>query len=382
MSCFNRQGEVKADDAKYTGTEPTWDDVSELTRKEIDARATRGLDFYGYYCTKKDLLPDLIKYMESRMVYGNDEIRLVKKHYDKVNCITAMKIARMVNRGMPIDIEDTNHKQIWTGYLNEDIEKVIGKSKIYESEKNDTNVEEDKPKIPQLSPIQRLINKCNHDVIAHCELEIDSMINHEDYTPLNITHLLGESNMSAKGCELILQCLHKEVTDFEMVQSGKEEDLVEAYNFVGKRQMNKVIRTIRDWICDVERYRQTVKKTTVRVKKVKPAISQVKDLKYNKKDSKISATKIPGSVDTIIFNEKTRKLQVYKAVGRQGLSVKGTSIKDFDDVKSYQVTIRENLIDSVVGKDPKALEKIISPKTKRTKVNGRVNEHCRIVYVK
>jgi hypothetical protein len=167
-----------------------------------------------------------------------------------------------------------------------------------------------------------------------------------------------------------------------MVQSGKEEDLVEAYNFVGKRQMNKVIRTIRDWICDVERYRQTVKKTTVRVKKVKPAISQVKDLKYNKKDSKISATKIPGSVDTIIFNEKTRKLQVYKAVGRQGLSVKGTSIKDFDDVKSYQVTIRENLIDSVVGKDPKALEKIISPKTKRTKVNGRVNEHCRIVYVK
>jgi len=105
-------------------------------------------------------------------------------------------------------------------------------------------------------------------------------------------------------------------------------------------------------------------------------------LNYDKDNSKISPVKIPGSVDTIIFNSKTRKLQVYKAVGRQGLSVKGTSIKDFDDVKSYQVTVRENMIESVVGKDPKALEKIISPKTKRTKVNGRVNEHCRIVYVK
>ena len=38
MSCFNRQGEVKADDAKYTGTEPTWDDVSSLTDKEVTDR--------------------------------------------------------------------------------------------------------------------------------------------------------------------------------------------------------------------------------------------------------------------------------------------------------------------------------------------------------
>ena len=65
----------------------------------------------------------------------------------------------------------------------------------------------------------------------------------------------------------------------------------------------------------------------------------------------------------------------------KGTSVKITSIKDFDD-QSCQVTVRENLIESVVGKDPKAIEKLLSPKTKRTKVNGRVNEHCVIVYVK
>ena len=43
MSCFNRQGEVKADDAKYTGTEPTWDDVSSLTDKEVTDRLSKGL---------------------------------------------------------------------------------------------------------------------------------------------------------------------------------------------------------------------------------------------------------------------------------------------------------------------------------------------------
>ena len=105
-------------------------------------------------------------------------------------------------------------------------------------------------------------------------------------------------------------------------------------------------------------------------------------MKYDKDNSKISPVKIPGSVDTIIFNSKTRKLQIYKAVGRQGLSVKGTSIKDFDDVKSFQFTVRKVAIHHFIGKDPKWIEKNMSDKVKRTKVNGRVNEHCRIVYVK
>ena len=56
MSCFNRQGEVKVDDGKYTGTEPTWDDGDSLTSEEFTDRLSRGLRFYGYYCDKKDLL--------------------------------------------------------------------------------------------------------------------------------------------------------------------------------------------------------------------------------------------------------------------------------------------------------------------------------------
>ena len=377
MSCFNRQGEVKADDAKYTGTEPTWDDVSSLTDKEVTDRISRGLAFYGYYCSKKDLLPDLVDYMTNEG-YCKQEVKLIKKYFNSISLLTTMKIVRMFNRGCPKNADEGSPNS----FVMQSIDSAISKARELDLVKKVDVEEDNKPKVPQISPMQRLINKCNLDVIVHCEVEIDAMIEGVEYTPINITNLLGQSEMSAKGCELILQCLHKEVMDFEMVQSGKDEQLLEAFNFVGKRQMSKVIRTIRDWICDVEKYRQTVKKTTVRVKKVKPASTQVKDLNYDKDNSKISPVKIPGSIDTIIFNSKTRKLQVYKAVGRQGLSVKGTSIKDFDDVKSYQVTVRENMIESVVGKDPKALEKIISPKTKRTKVNGRVNEHCRIVYVK
>ena len=39
-------------------------------------------------------------------------------------------------------------------------------------------------------------------------------------------------------------------------------------------------------------------------------------------------------------------------------------------------------ISDVLNKDPKQVDKFFGPKIKRTKLNGRVNEHCRIVHVK
>ena len=168
----------------------------------------------------------------------------------------------------------------------------------------------------------------------------------------------------------------------ENIKDGQDDQLNDAYGFLGKRELNKIIKTIQDWICDIEKYRQSIKKTVVRVKKIQPPIKQIKDLKYNKEGSTVSAMKIPGSVELILFNTKYRKLQVYYAMGRSGLTVKGTSIKDFDDVKSYQVTVRQNLVEDVLSKNPKQIDKFFGPKTKRAKVNGRVNEHCKIVYVK
>ena len=211
---------------------------------------------------------------------------------------------------------------------------------------------------------------------------IDGILMNIDYQNVNITELLGTHNIPAKGCEYIMKAIHNELMFYKEIKSGKCDQLNEGYKFLGKRDLNKVIKILGDWICDTEKYRQSIKKTVVRVKKVKPAGTQVKDLKFDKDNSKVASYKIPGAIECIIFNSKYRKLQVYYAIGRSGLSVKGTTIKDFDDVKSYQVTVRQNLVEDVLSKNPKQLDKFFSPKIKRTKVNGRVNEHCRIVYVK
>ena len=179
----------------------------------------------------------------------------------------------MFNRGCPKNAD----KGSANAFVIQSIDGAIKKSRELEVTKASEVEEDTKPKAPQISPTQRLVNKCNTQVIAHCELEIDSILEGLEYKPINITQLLAESQMSAKGCQFILEALYHELIDLDIVQKGEDEELCEAYNFVGKRQMNKLVKTIRDWICDVEKYRQSVQKTIIRVKKVKPGRSS-KDL--------------------------------------------------------------------------------------------------------
>ena len=63
MGVFTRTGEVASPDAKYTGEEPTWDDVSLLSPEEVEKKFSAALNFYAYYTSAKDLIPDLLTYM-------------------------------------------------------------------------------------------------------------------------------------------------------------------------------------------------------------------------------------------------------------------------------------------------------------------------------
>ena len=162
MSCFNRQGEVKADDAKYTGTEPTWDDADKLTEYQLTERMAKGLAFYSYYCTKKDLLNDLIVFMNDENKYTKKQINEIKRHYEKIYLFTVMKVARMFNRGCPKSIDNGTTYS----YINVEIENALKQTAKFVYNKELEN--QDKPKVPQISPVVRLINKINREVIAYC----------------------------------------------------------------------------------------------------------------------------------------------------------------------------------------------------------------------
>jgi hypothetical protein len=372
MATFTRTGEVKAEDSKYTGTEPTWDSANTLTEEEVHKKFSSALNFYAYYLSAKDLVPDLVLYMTNNG-YKKDDVKLIKRYGEKVGVTTIGKIARMVNRGMPYS--DT--------HLDNTIKSCVTKAREIKAYSIADGELIKKPVQPVLSPMKRLENKVDAEVISHIDYALDDWTEDtKNIAMVGVTSLLAGANIPAKGCQFVHNFLDRYISEATEAYEKTCDQMVEGYSFLTRSELRKWVKTLEKMKDEVSKYEKANKKAIVRTKKVKPAGAQVVNMKYNKDDSKVSAVKIPGSVETIIWNPKTRKLQVYKALARNGFSVKGTTIKDFDTDTSYQFTVRATSIDAMVGKDSKALEKIMSPKVKRAKVNGRVNEHCEIIICK
>jgi len=78
-----------------------------------------------------------------------------------------------------------------------------------------------------------------------------------------------------------------------------------------------------------------------------------------------------------VFNTKTRKLAQYNAISRNGILIKGTTLKDFDTKISVSKTVRkpEQILSKIITTDGKiALRNMWdSIKTLETKANGRIN---------
>ena len=252
---FNRDGSFFAGDAQHTGQEPTWEDYDSLTQEEKDRRLKDALYFYSYYCDFEDLKKDFRTY--ATKYYSDKQVKYVLKWYKKASksLFTSGKLARMVNRGLPENEANLKH-------FKNNFEEVLRACEICERyhRVDEAFYEKEKQKAKVVSPTKRLENKCNDKVISHLEGEVDAIALGADYEPLNISELLGTSNIPAKGCEYIMKSIHKELTFYEEVKEGKDEQLVEAYNFMGKRSVNKIIKVLKDWICDTEKYRQSIKR--------------------------------------------------------------------------------------------------------------------------
>lgn len=387
---FNKNGMVNAYDDKHTGQEPDWSDAETLSPEQVNDRMLRGFNFYTYYLDRDDFIKILMEYMAT---YHNkwkaDDIRKIRNVNKDVPLSTEGKVARMLLMGMP-DVVNTQGMKMHE-YVDAKIASTIRYVDMHkETEKYDKPL----PKVKKviIPPMKRLEDKVTAEVICHIDWALDEWV--EDYAnvaPINVAQLLGGANIPAKGCQFVTNWLDKYLVDFYDAKSGECDQCVEAYSFLTKVQLNKWIRTFEKMKADVEKYEIANKKAIVRVKKVKPAIKQVEKLQYLKEsDDKKSVppVRICGAMNVYTYNVKTRKFAKYQALTRNGLSVKGTSIKDFDESKSYIFTVRQNATDDLFKqlkkKDVvKGFDSVKeSTKSKVGVPNGRINEHTLIIYAK
>ncbi len=388
---FNKNGMVNAFDEKHTGLEPDWSDADELTIDQVNDRMLRGFNFYTYYLDRDDLHKCIMEYMATyHDKFKPEDIRKVRNVSKEVSLSTEGKVARMLLMGMP-DIVTTQGMK-----MHEFVDKKISNVIAYVNQNNLVKKKEtedsEKPKKVIIPPMKRLEDKVYSEVICHIDWALDDWL--DDYAnvkPVAVQSLLSGASIPSKGCKFVTDWLDNLLIDMYDAKTGECDQCVESYSFLTKVQLNKWIRTFEKMKDDVAKYEKAHKKAIVRVKKVKPAIQQVKDLKYltdNDGVKSVPPVRICGAMSVFTYNIKTKKVAKYQALTRNGLSVKGASIKDFDVDKSYTFTVRQNmtkeLFKQLTKKDVvKGMDTIKeSTKTKVVVPNGRINEHTLLLFAK
>jgi hypothetical protein len=193
--------------------------------------------------------------------------------------------------------------------------------------------------------------------------------------------------LSAPVVKHISSFYAKQKLELEEALAGKDEQLNEGYSNFTKIQLKRFIALLDTIIGDAEQVKKTVFRKP-RIRKAKPAGEVVKNMKFKATDEtyglvSVQPYKIIGASEVWVFNTKYKKLQVYKSVDNDTLTVKGTTILNYNTVTSSSKTLRKpELIKDYakMGKRPlNATYKDL--KTKPTVPNGRVNEECVILAV-
>lgn len=132
---------------------------------------------------------------------------------------------------------------------------------------------------------------------------------------------------------------------------GKDEQLKEAYRYLSKREIAARIEWYESMLGAIEEYSTSRKRTFKvprkgKVPRDKPADKVVSKLKYKVSDkalgiTSVSPNKLVGSQQVWLYSVKYRKLAVYNPLPGKFLTVKGTSMMDWDPETSVQKSLRK-----------------------------------------
>jgi hypothetical protein len=174
----------------------------------------------------------------------------------------------------------------------------------------------------------------------------------------------------------------KKLAQWQDVVDSKDTQVIEGYSNFDKRKLKRIVKLFESFVEDSVRYGQFKKANRKpRATKEKPAITQIKNLKYKLKDEELGLTSakaldLVGAEQVWLFNTKTRKLAVYTSESTKGMSVKGTALQNWSPDKSKQKTLRkpdEQIKDLMSSGKVKLRSFLDNIKAKEQNVNGRIN---------
>ena len=301
-----------------------------------------------------------------------------KKPYSPGSCVkesaaAAIAAATAISKKKSGNYDEKGFRK--TSYKNPD--HPLRKSNIERKKE----VEEAKPKV--VISIQERVFEKTRDYISEIEGAIDDCFVLLDFkTVFDPYDLMRSLDIKGAHTKHILPVYQKKLEEIEEAIKGKDEQLVEGYSFLSKKELKEYASLLKRIIDDCAKIAHTAKLTRApRKKKAKPVDKIIEKLQFKKEDNEykaasINPTDIIGASQLWVFNTKTRKLGCYNATDVGGLNIKGTTLTNFNEETSVQKTIRkpEVVLPATLKAGKVALRKVLTDiNAVEQALTGRVN---------
>ena len=303
-----------------TGHEPKFD--RELSKLEM-------VSTLSWYTQNKDT-KDAMKYATD---YFKKNHKLNVEDVIKNYTTTFGFVCRILNNGGILGERD----KIWFDDIVVKIKEDLAKPKV-------EVMVDDKPVQPN---IQDRIREKASECIGELEGLLDEYILSKftsNPKPYGIMHTL---NIKGVHTNRILEHWKRIRSEYDNVLTTEDELIKEGYSNFSKPEIKKIIGFCDSVITDALKVvNESIKSRKPRQRKQKSPEQLVSKLKYLDKFEElklesVSPKDIIGALQLWVYNTKSRKLGCYNAEDAGGLSVKGSTILNFNESKSTHKKLRK-----------------------------------------
>ena len=364
-----KRAKLLAGGDKFIGPEP--EPKSIKTRMDIN----KAYNWYNYSCDIKQMIPWIIEFMKNSDRYAQEQIVAYRTVPDYRTIPTVGAIARMVNNGADIPYETLD-------WAHEKILEILTYAPVIKKSES--------VQVKYTVSIADRVKEKTSTIIGNMEEELDKFFDGGYASEFKPYDYMKKNDVKAIHASKISGYYEALRTELQETLIGKDDQLKEGYSRLTKPQLRRYLEFVNNIISDAESIAQIKKATRkTRKPKEKSANQLTSKLKYLKesgpyKIASIDPNKIIKAQTLIVFNSKYKKLGIYAAADSNGLSVKGTTIINYDTAKSVSKTLRkpEDILPSVLATGKLALNKMFTGiKTASSSLNGRINEDTILVRI-
>lgn len=356
---------------KAYGKEPEWSGEGEVDPTEI----LKSINWYNSNSQKKNYKKWAIAWMKDKRSSWTKEQSDIVRRCPQKDFRSFGHYCRMLSRGFP------SVDQL-TKIVDEKIQELLVAGK---------QIKESTP--PTKTPRQRMEEKLSDlagDLMNVCD-QVMVDIREGNFSAkkesTKINRWLESNKVNHWQADMLADLFAPALAELDDLVNAKESQLKDAYSFLKTTQQKQLYKFMDNLVSSCLKHSANTKPVRkTRKRKIDPS-KIISKVKYLKESSEYGLTSVdPASIldskKVWVFNCRYKTLSVYYASPGHLLSIKGTTIQNFDGEKSESRTIKNATKEMPKVRTEKELTSLWSRQTSVVKTaNGRLNENCVILKV-